>query len=216
MFAPVMLAIVGGSAAGKGTLAAALATLLPGKVQRLELDAFYRDQSHRPLRVRAGLNFDHPAAIDWPRVRQVFDALRAGKSAGVPEYDFATHTRKPAGRWCPPAPFVVWDGLWLLDWSWLGRAFDFSVYVECEPALCLARRLRRDVAERGRRPASVTRQYLDAVLPMQRRFVDRQRLWADAVLRSPWPAGTLPRLVARLQTSVAVRKAAVSSWRTCG
>jgi uridine kinase len=200
---PLQVALVGGSATGKGTLAAALAQRLRVPVAHVELDAFYRDLSRLAPARRAAFDFDHPRAIDWPRVRAAFDRLAAGRPAAVPVYDFARHARRREVRVVPPAPVVLWDGLWLLDWSWMRRRFAWSIYLECEPARCLARRLARDVRERGRTPESVRRQYRAQVWPQQRRWVEPQRWWADEVVRSPWSASTLDHLAARLAARLA-------------
>lgn len=197
---PCQLAIVGGSAAGKGTLAAALARALPGRVTRVELDAFYRDLAGLPPAQRERHNFDHPTAVDWSLVRAVFDRLQAGEDAHVPIYDFHRHERRPEMRTVRPAPAVIWDGLWLLDWSWMRRRFALGIYVECAPAVCLERRLARDVRERGRTPESVRRQYLTQVLPLQRRFVEPQRRWADVVVRSPWSSRDVRTLAEEIRT----------------
>lgn len=203
MSPPCQLAIVGGSAAGKGTLASALVRALPGWVVRVELDAFYRDCSRLPPAQRERHNFDHPAAVDWPRVRTVFDRLQAGEIAGVPVYDFHRHARRPEMRMVQPAPVVIWDGLWLLDWSWMRRRFALGIYLECAPAVCLERRLARDVRERGRTPDSVRRQYLTQVLPLQRRFVEPQRLWAEVVVRSPWSHPDIRNLAEAIRARLA-------------
>lgn len=196
------LAIVGGSAAGKGTLATALARALPAGVARVELDAFYRDWTGLSPARRARQNFDHPAAVDWAWVRTAFDRLQAGRPAPVPVYDFARHQRRWEVRTIRPAPVVIWDGLWLLDWSWMRRRFALGIYVECDPTTCLERRLVRDVRERGRTPASVWHQYQTQVLPLQRRFVEPQRLWADVVVRSPWLAAEVRALAGRIRALV--------------
>ncbi len=195
---PLQVAIVGGSASGKGTLAAALAQALAGRTVRVALDAFYRDLSALPPARRAGWNFDHPRAIDWLAVRRAFDRLAAGRPAWLPEYDFARHVRLPVTRPVRAAPVILWDGLWLLDRSWMRRRFDLGIYVACEPATCLARRLARDVRERGRSARSVRRQYRTQVLPGQRRFVEPQRWVADVVIRSPWSPRELRALTRRI------------------
>ncbi len=194
MKSPLMVAIVGASAAGKGRLARELAAVLRCPTVHIELDAFYRDLSALPPACRAAQNFDHPAAVDWSRVRLVFDRLRGGLTAQLPCYDFQRHTRLPEETPLSPAPVIIWDGLWLLDWSWCGRQFDASLYVQCDAATCLARRLIRDVRERGRTPDSVRRQFYQQVLPMQRRYVERQRWWADRVVESPWSPGVVQEL----------------------
>lgn len=207
------VAIVGGSAAGKGTLAAALVRALPGRVARVELDAFYRDLAGLPPVRRARQNFDHPTAVDWPLVRAVFDRLQAGQAAEVPVYDFCRHERRRQARRIRPAPVVIWDGLWLLDWSWMRRRFALGIFVACAPGVCLQRRLQRDVWERGRSPDSVHRQYRTHVLPLQRRFVEPQRLWADLVIRSPWSRRDLRLLVGEIRSLLAVQPRAGGRFR---
>ena len=77
------------------------------------------------------------------------------------------------------------DGLWLLHRPTVRRLFDFSVFIDCPAHHRLQRRLERDVAERGRTPSSVRRQFLTTVAPMHQRYVESQVKWADIVLVSP-------------------------------
>src|SRR5688572_11375396 len=62
----LLIAVVGGSGAGKGWFVDRLCRVLGDEACHLELDAFYRDLSHLPMRLRARQNFDIPDAIDWP------------------------------------------------------------------------------------------------------------------------------------------------------
>ena len=77
-----LIAIVGGSGAGKGWLIGKLRRLLGDCAGHLQLDDFYRDRSHLPPHRRARLNFDVPRAIDWDAAEQ---ALRACRAGGAPE-----------------------------------------------------------------------------------------------------------------------------------
>jgi uridine kinase len=215
MNAPLLIAVVGGSAAGKGTLVRALTASLPASCGHVELDRFYRDQSQRSLRKRAATNYDHPSAIDWALVRTVFDRQRAGEAVDLPDYDFASHTRTPVTTRVPPAAILLWDGLWLLQYSWCLRRFDLSVYVDAEPGCCRERRLRRDTLERGRTPGSVLSQFDGQVLPMHECFVAPQRLWAEVVIRSPWTAAELARLARQIQRVQAERASANALTGSC-
>ena len=188
------IAVVGGSGSGKTWLARELcAALGPGAAQ-LSLDNFYRDLSRMDAEGRGQVNFDDPAAIDWDAARSVIDTLAHGKTAAVPDYDFATHTRHPKPSILAPPAFLVWDGLWLLHDPALRERFLFSVFVSCDEAERLARRVERDVRERGRTPDSVKRQFLAHVRPMHDLFVEPQRDLADAILQSPAPPDRLAAL----------------------
>jgi uridine kinase len=194
-----LVAIVGGSGAGKSFLADRLQAALGASVGRISLDDFYRDRSHLPLGRRAKCNFDHPRSIDWRTFEAVVQKIQAGHMVRLPVYDFATHApRRRTRRW-NPKPVVLVEGLWLLHRRALRRLFDYAVFVECRPSLRFQRRLRRDRHERGRSAESIRAQFQATVAPMHRRFVMPQALWADRVLRSPVSRPEFERLVEDLK-----------------
>jgi uridine kinase len=185
---PKLIAIVGGSGAGKTWLARQLEQMLNPDVSRLSLDDFYCDRAMLNARHRESVNYDHPRAIDWTRVESVLRACRAGKPARVPHYDFATHTRTAAMDVFSPTPVVLVDGLWLLLRPQVRSLFHFSVYLDCPAELRLERRIARDVVERGRKTNSILQQFWKDVAPMHDRFVAPQVFEADIVLKhSPEP-----------------------------
>jgi len=186
---PKLIAIVGGSGAGKTWLARRLELQLQPAVSRLSLDDFYLDRSSLSERQRESLNYDHPRAIDWTRLEKTLQNCRAGKVSFVPRYDFATHTRKPEEERFTPAAVVLVDGLWLLVQAQIRDLFDFTIFVDCPEQLRRQRRLERDVIERGRKSMQVLNQFSESVVPMHDRFVAPQAAAADIVLRhSPEPA----------------------------
>lgn len=199
---PLLLAITGGSGAGKTWLAERLLAAFPGRAARVSVDDFYLDLSHLPPAARAQTNFDDPAAIDWRAVEQALDAILAGRPCFLPVYDFATHTRRPESRLWQPKPLVIWDGLWLLHEESLRRKFALSVYVDCPEAERLRRRLERDCRERGRSEASVIQQFQRDVAPMHEKHVAPQQRWAQVRLTSPIPEAALAALRQRIEKSI--------------
>jgi uridine kinase len=181
---PVLVAITGGSGSGKSWLAEKLAIALAPNATRLSLDDFYRDQSHLPPGRRARINFDHPRTIDWPAFEKVLSDLQNGRSARIPGYDFATHSRLRRTRVLRPKPLVLVEGLWLLRRPALRRMFDFSIFLHCPDRLRLHRRLKRDLSSRGRSAQSIRRQFQQMVAPMHRRFVAPQAARAQLVFKS--------------------------------
>ena len=194
-----MVAITGGSGSGKSWLAEKLATALAPNSARLSLDDFYRDQSHLPPARRARINFDHPRTIDWPAFEQVLRALRNGRSAKIPCYDFATHSRLRRVRVMRPKPILLVEGLWLLRRPALRRLFAFSIYLHCSDRLRFRRRLKRDLSSRGRSAQSIQQQFDQMVAPMHRRFVVPQAARAQLVFNSAPTAIEIRRLATRLR-----------------
>jgi uridine kinase len=177
------VAIVGGSGSGKTYLARRLQQSLGENAIHLALDDFYLDRSHLTPGRRARLNFDHPRAIDWPLFEKVLRALRRGRGAMVPEYDFATHSRRGARRRLEPCQVVLVDGLWLLRRPSVRRLFSLAVFLDCPAEVRLSRRLERDMASRGRTRKSVIEQFRSTVEPMHRAYVEPQRRYAHIILQ---------------------------------
>jgi uridine kinase len=182
---PKLIALVGGSGAGKSWLSHQLQEALELPSARLSLDNFYRDQSHLPPPMRERVNFDHPRVIDWKLAEAVLLGCRAGRSVYVPRYSFVTHTRLRTFNMVNPRPIILVDGLWLLWRPRLRSLFDLRIFLHCPACLRLERRLERDIAARGRDDRSVRRQFQETVAPMHKRFVQPQAKWADVVLRQP-------------------------------
>jgi uridine kinase len=199
---PQLIAIVGGSGAGKTWLADRLKQAVGRAAGRLSLDHFYRDRSHLPPARRAHLNFDHPQSIDWNSVEDVLEACREGARTHLPRYDFVTHTRHPDGRAWQPKPLILMDGLWLLRSPKIRALFSLRIFLDCPARLRLRRRIRRDVAERGRTPQSVRRQFAATVAPMHDKFIQSQARWADIVYRRSPGNADVRALAGRLQTLI--------------
>jgi len=188
------IAITGGSGSGKSWLARELEGRLGNVAGRLALDDFYHDLSSRTPADREQVNFDDPDAIEWPLFEQVLDGIRRGQDVELPSYDYVSHTRRPTLRSWRACPLVLLDGLWLWSDPRMRRNYSVSVYLECPPAVRLARRLDRDHLERGRSAAAARLQFEQQVIPMHERFVAPQLGLADLVLTSPVAYTDLSRL----------------------
>lgn len=190
-----LIAIVGGSGAGKTWLANRLQQAAGHEAGRLSLDDFYRDRSNlAPVR-RSAINFDHPRAIDWPLLLRVLRDCRAGRMTRLPRYNFVSHTRRhDPDAWLPSASILV-EGLWLFLRPAVREMFDLKIFLACATPLRLERRLARDVAERGRTADAVREQFWKTVAPMHERFVAPQARWADIILTEPPSEKEIQRLV---------------------
>jgi uridine kinase len=201
---PFLVAIVGGSGAGKTWLAEKLRSGLSAKAMVLSLDNFYRDRSHLSPARRAKLNFDHPNAIDWPSFVRVLRACRDGRTIQIPVYDFATHCRRPGFQTLSPKPIIIVEGLWLLHRTRVRSLFDWRVFIEASAVLRLQRRLSRDLASRSRTRSSIREQFRKTVQPMHERFVVSQSCWADLVVKGTDGALNVESLLSRLRQAMKI------------
>ncbi|MFP4281238.1 MAG: uridine kinase [Opitutales bacterium] len=189
-----VIGVAGGSGSGKTTLAHGLvAALAPAGAVLLSVDRYYRDAlAPEP---GGGINFDHPSALELDLLAAHLETLRGGVAVEVPSYDFATHRRLPQTTRIAPCAFLVVEGILLLHAPAVRDQLDYSVFVEARAEVRHARRLIRDVRERGRTPACITRQIAATVEPMHAAFVEPSRGRADTVVSGE---GALAQTVATL------------------
>lgn len=70
-------------------------------------DHYYKDISHKSLEERAKTNFDHPDSLDTDLLVTHIQELKAGKTACLPNYDFATHSRTPVTTLVHPKKIII-------------------------------------------------------------------------------------------------------------
>jgi uridine kinase len=167
---PILIGIAGCSGSGKTTLARELAVQLEATL--FPLDLYYRDLSQFPLDSREKQNFDHPDSLESELIVAHVRALAEGRTIQRPVYDFSRHTRV-AGAFeaVEPARFVLVEGILALHYAELWPLYDFSVYVDAPNAVCLNRRIYRDMRERGRTEESVRAQFEATAKPMAEMYV---------------------------------------------
>ncbi len=187
---PFLIGIAGGSSSGKTTVTERLVSLTGTEhVSLVELDSYYRDLGDTPIEERRTVNYDHPDAFDWALLNDHLAALANGARVPVPVYDYTDHNRSGAVRIVAPSRIVVVDGILVLWDRALRERFDLKIFVDTAADLRLIRRLRRDVAERGRTPEFVIEQYLETVRPAHERFIEPSKRHADVII----PEGGLNR-----------------------
>lgn len=184
-----IIAITGGSGAGKTTIATTLARLIGAGAVVIAEDDYYRCASNYPDFDPATHNFDEPAAKEHSLLREHLALAKSGAAFDKPVYDLVTHTRQPKVERIAHAKTLILEGIHLLASADLRELFDVKAYVEADEALRLGRRIIRDVETRGRTPRSVVAQFFSTVRPMHEAHVAPQRGFADLVLTCPADAG---------------------------
>ena len=177
-----LIAICGGSGSGKTFISRALRDNLPCPTAILSYDSYYRDQSHLPVEERDLLNYDDPAMLDEELLLSHLSALREWKSIDIPQYDFSSHTRMKVTRPFSPKDIVIVEGIMVMQLP--KDTYDYVIYVDAESDVRLARRLQRDLTQRGRTAEGVIKQYLSSVKPMHLKYVEPAKQKADFVFEN--------------------------------
>jgi uridine kinase len=179
----LIIGISGGTGSGKTTVAnGILDTVKACEVVFIQQDSYYRNLKDMPLDFRQVANFDHPDAIDNDLLVNHVRKLRAGEPVELPIYDFRTHTRSNETRAVEPKPIVIVEGILIFADPRLLEQLDVKVFVDTPDDIRFIRRLRRDVAERGRTVESVIDQYLATVRPMHMQFIEPSKRYADVII----------------------------------
>jgi uridine kinase len=179
----MIIGICGGTGSGKTTVAnRILESVSKGEVVFLQQDSYYRNLDQLPLDYRNVVNFDHPSAIDNELLIEHLRALKQGRPVEIPLYDFKTHSRREETLHVEPQPIIIIEGILIFAEPRLLDEMDIKVYVDTPDDIRFIRRLRRDVAERGRTVESVIEQYLATVRPMHTQFVEPSKRCADVII----------------------------------
>ncbi len=185
MSTPLVIAISGASGSGKSLFTENLLKEFSeeGKpVQILREDHYYRSQDHLPMVEREKNNYDHPKAFEHELLVEHLKALKSWKSIEYPQYYYKTHTRLEKTETVISAPVSNIEGIMLLANDALQPLFDIKIFVDTPLDICLLRRMKRDIAERGRTLESVAKQYESTVKPMYHQFISPSRFTADVIV----------------------------------
>nr|CAD7587812.1 unnamed protein product [Timema genevievae] len=158
---PFVIGICGGSASGKTTVAAKIIESLDVPwVTLLSMDSFYKvlNEKQHDLAAINEYNFDHPDAFDFECLADVLQRLKEGKKVEVPIYNFVTHSRETK------------------------TMLDMKVFVDTDADVRLARRLRRDISNRGRDLEGVLKQYCNLVQPAFNHYIAPSMIHADIIV----------------------------------
>ena len=195
---PHLIGIPGGTASGKSTLARRLARALGSeRCVIVSQDNYYRDLSGLSVEARATVNFDHPESIDAELFAEHLSELREGRAVSAPRYDFAHHTRRSEGERIEPRPVILVEGILVFVFPEVVEQLDVKIYVQTPDDIRLARRVQRDIAERGRDVDGVLNQYLETVRPMHEQFGHDSRRSADLIVPGSGDNQTIVRMLAR-------------------
>ncbi|AXG72809.1 uridine kinase [Flavobacterium arcticum] len=179
----LIIGIAGGTGSGKTTVVHQIMNELPlTEVGIISQDSYYRDNSSLSFEDRAKINFDHPRAIDFELLAQHLKELREGKTIEQPVYSFVTHNRTDDTVITHPRKVMIVEGILILSDPKLREMFDIKIFVHADSDERLIRRLKRDIAERGRDMDEVLNRYQTTLKPMHQQFIEPTKTHADIII----------------------------------
>jgi uridine kinase len=179
----LIIGIAGGTGSGKTTVVHQIMNELPtAEVGVISQDSYYRETSSMSYEERTKINFDHPRAIDFDLLISHLKDLKAGKVIDQPIYSFITHNRTDNTISTHPRKVMIVEGILIFTNPEIRDLFDIKVFVHADSDERLIRRLKRDIAERGRDMEEVLTRYQTTLKPMHDQFIEPTKAFADIII----------------------------------
>lgn len=188
---PFLIGVTGGTASGKTSVCEDIISqvkedpqLSKASVSILSQDYFYMPLNETQLaQAHAGnFNFDHPNAFDFKLFYEILQELATGKPiVQVPTYSYVTHSRT---GWADfhNADVIIVEGILVLYQEEIRKMFEMKIFVDADADTRLARRVFRDIEERGRSVETVLHQYCEHVKPAFEEFCRPTKKYVDVIL----------------------------------
>ncbi|KAH0557219.1 uridine-cytidine kinase-like isoform X2 [Cotesia glomerata] len=190
---PFLIGVSGGTASGKSTVCKRIMEKL-GQVDMdhterqvvcISQDCFYRDLTPaEKLRAEKGqFNFDHPDAFDNDLILSTLQDILAGVKCEVATYDYRTNSLlRDQTTTIYPADVVLFEGILVFYFPKIRDLFHMKLFVDTDSDTRLARRVPRDINERGRDLDYVLNQYMNFVKPAFEEFCLPTKKFADVII----------------------------------
>jgi phosphoribulokinase len=176
---PIILGIVGDSAAGKTTLTQGIAQVLGQEnVTVICTDDYHRYD--RRQRAELGISALHPDCNYVDIIEQHLNLLHDGQSILKPIYNHSTGEFDPP-EYIKPSQYVIVEGLLGYSSRPMRDSYDVKVYLAPPESLRATWKIKRDTRKRGYTEEQVIEQ-LRQREPDSEAYIRPQRQWADVVV----------------------------------
>ncbi len=176
---PIILGVVGDSAAGKTTLTKGIAQVFGEEnVTVICTDDYHRYD--RKQRAEIGISALHPDCNYLDIIEQHLDLLRQGQAILKPIYNHSTGAFDPP-EYIEPRKYVIVEGLLGYSTKKMRDSYDVKTYLAPPESLRTFWKIKRDTRKRGYNEEQVLEQ-LRKREPDSEAFIRPQRKWADAVI----------------------------------
>lgn len=190
---PFLIGVAGGTASGKSTVCKRIMEKLgqvdvdhtERQVVTISQDSFYRELSpvDKAKAQKGQYNFDHPDAFNDELIYKSLQDILAGKKVQIPVYDYRTNSRlEDQTITIYPADVVLFEGILVFYFPEIRELFHMKLFVDTDSDTRLARRVPRDIKERGRDLDQVLTHYMNFVKPAFEEFCLPTKKFADVII----------------------------------
>ncbi len=172
---PKFVGIAGGTGAGKSTVCISLIEAFPEQIGLVHLDDYFNKREVVPV-VDGMVNWDHPGAINFQKLIDDLEELRAGRAITIMTKSEKYNPRyKEIGKIAlaiEPKPIVLVEGYLALWDRTLRNSYSTSFFLDVPHDIRIHRRTK-----------FVDQRYFDRVLvPMHEKFVETTKRFASHVI----------------------------------
>ncbi|EDW33958.1 GL21848 [Drosophila persimilis] len=176
---PFLIGVAGGTASGKSTVCKKIMEQLgqaemdhtQRQVVAISQDSFYRElTAAEKAKAQKGLfNFDHPDAFNEELMFDTLQGILKGHKVKIPGYDYRTNS-------------LDFENMLVIYPADIRDLFHMKLFVDTDSDTRLARRVPRDINERGRDLDAVLTQYMTFVKPAFEEFCSPTKKFADVII----------------------------------
>lgn len=179
---PLIIGITGGSGSGKSFFLSQLVKALPFDCAVISQDNYYKSLEQQPLDVQGKPNFDTLESIDFKRFESDVKSLMQGEVLRYKEYTYNNAQDEGGEVLVKPAPVIVIEGIFVFNSMFLYDLMNYRLFIDAPIDLCIERRIKRDLEERGYDKDNVLYQYEYHVIPAYKKLIAPFMQIADKVV----------------------------------
>ena len=181
----LIIGIYGGTGSGKTTIVNMIASHFSSNdIEIISQDSYYKDNSDISYEDRCKINFDHPDAIDFNLLHKHLKNLRKGETVEQPIYDFKIHNRLKKTIQIKPKKILILEGILIMFHAEIRSIFDLKIFINANSKTRMERRIKRDIAERGRSRNEVLKRYIETLKPMHEKFIEPTKIYANYIIEN--------------------------------
>jgi uridine kinase len=182
---PFLIGITGGTASGKTFVIEALKDKFNGQILVISQDQYYKDHEANTKNRWERANMDEPAAYNNSLLYEHLKKLIIGHTVSAPTYDFKTQHQTKVKIELETKAVIVLEGILSLYDPKIRKLMDKKIYLSADSDIRLARRLLRDISERGVTITNLRENiewYMNYVKPMHEKYIQPTKKSADLII----------------------------------
>lgn len=184
MSKPFIVGITGGTASGKTFVIQALKDYFESNILVISQDQYYKSSDAITTERWERINLDEPKAFDNHVLVEHLKKLVKGEEVLAPVYNYSTHKQEEAKISLEPKPVIILEGILIFAQKEIRDLLNWRIFLEASPDIRLARRLLRDIDERGINTSKLhadIERYINVVKPMYEKHVSPAKKYANTV-----------------------------------